>query len=75
MATLRNLAVEIDDWTLENTGPRMQAFCTHMKKTQMEMAIFLGVSITSISRWCNGRHIPDFRTRRTIQNVIEGGAK
>lgn len=71
MAELRGLQVEITDWTLENTGPRMRAFMEVTRKNQMQTAIFLGVAVTTISRWANGWHIPDFRARRTIQNVLE----
>jgi transcriptional regulator with XRE-family HTH domain len=73
MAQIRGTEFELDDWTKENTGPRMRAFLLHTRKSQMAMAIFLGVSVTSVSRWCCGKNVPDFRTRRTIQNVIEGG--
>ena len=71
MAKLKNMDVEISDWTLENTGPRMRAFMELTRKNQLQMAIFLGVAVTTISRWVNQHHIPDFRARRTIQNVLE----
>ena len=71
MAVLKGLNVEITDWTKQNTGPRMIAFMESTRKNQLQMAIFLGVSVTTISRWANGHHIPDFRARRTIQNVLE----
>jgi transcriptional regulator with XRE-family HTH domain len=71
MAKLKDLDVEITDWTKANAGARMKAFLVHVRKNQMQAAIFLGVSVTTISRWCNGHHIPDFRTRRTIQNILE----
>jgi transcriptional regulator with XRE-family HTH domain len=62
----------VTDWNHENTGPRMRAFKEITKKTQQDLAQFLGVSVTSVSRWMNNRNIPDFRTRRTIQNYVEG---
>ena len=71
MAVLKDLNVEITDWTRANTGPRMIAFMESTRKNQMQMAIFLGVSVTTVSRWANGHNIPDFRARRTIQNVLE----
>ena len=71
MAKLKDMEVEIGDWTLTNTGPRMRAFMEVTRKNQLQMAIFLGVAVTTISRWANGHHIPDFRARRTIQNVLE----
>jgi len=71
MAKLKDLDVEMTDWTKQNAGARMRAFMEHTRKNQMQLAIFLGVSVTTISRWCNGHYVPDFRTRRTIQNVLE----
>lgn len=61
----------IDDWTVENTGPRMKEVLKKLRMTQQALAVYLGVSVTSVSRWCNARHIPDFRTRRTIQFTME----
>ena len=71
MAVLKDLNVEITDWTKANAGTRMRAFLEHTRKNHMQMAIFLGVSVTTISRWANGHHIPDFRARRTIQHLLE----
>ena len=71
MAKLRDLDVEVMDWTVENTGPRMRALLAHTRKNQVQLATFLGVSITTVSRWTNGHYIPDFRARRTIQNLLE----
>ena len=71
MAKLKDLNVEIVDWTKQNTGPRMRSFMEVTRKNQLQMAIFLGVSVTTVSRWANGHNIPDFRARRTIQNVLE----
>jgi DNA-binding transcriptional regulator YiaG len=73
MAKLKDLDVEVTDWTKENAPERMRAFMDRTRKNQMQMAIFLGVSVTTISRWANGHHIPDFRARRTIQNLLEAG--
>jgi len=71
MAKLRTLNVEMDDWTPENSGPRMKALMEHTRKNQVQLALFLGVSVTTVSRWSNGHYIPDFRARRTIQNLLE----
>lgn len=71
MARIKDIEYNVTDWTLANTGPRMRAFLKHTHRTHMAAAVFLGVSVTSISRWANGHYIPDFRTRRTIQNILE----
>ena len=71
MAKLRDLDIEVTDWTLKNSGPRMKTLLAHTRKTQVQLATFLGVSVTTISRWVNGHYIPDFRARRTIQNLLE----
>ena len=71
MAKLRELDIHVSDWTVENSGLRMRTFMQHTRKNQMQLAIFLGVSVTTISRWANGHHIPDFRARRTIQHLLE----
>lgn len=74
MADLDGKDVQIDDWTAGptgNTGPRMRAVLKKLRMSQQALAVFLGVSITSVSRWCNGKHQPDFRTRRTIQFTLE----
>ncbi len=74
MAKLRNLDIEITDWDRKNSGPRLTAFMEHTRKNQVQLAAFLGVSVTTISRWRNGHFVPDFRTRPTIQNLLEIGS-
>lgn len=68
----------IDDWTAGpqgNTGPRMREVLKKLRMSQQALAVFLGVSVTSVSRWACGKHIPDFRTRRTIQFTMEREGK
>jgi DNA-binding transcriptional regulator YiaG len=43
----------------------------HTRKNGVQLAAFLGVSVTTVSRWSNGHYVPDFRARRTIQNLLE----
>jgi DNA-binding transcriptional regulator YiaG len=71
MAKLRELDIHVNDWTKANSGPRMKAFMAHTRKNGVQLAAFLGVSVTTVSRWSNGHYVPDFRARRTIQNLLE----
>lgn len=78
MATLDGKEIEINDWTAGpegNTGPRMRAVLKKLRMSQQALAVYLGVSVTSVSRWSRSLHIPDFRTRRTIQFTMEREGK
>jgi transcriptional regulator with XRE-family HTH domain len=72
MALLRGVEFHVTDWSKGNTRARMRTFKSHRQMTQEELACLLGVSVTSVSRWMNGRNVPDSRTRRAIQNYVEG---
>jgi transcriptional regulator with XRE-family HTH domain len=75
MAKIKDLEIEITDWTVKNTPARMAAFLALVRKNKTEAAALLGVSITTISRWANGHYIPDFRARRSIQNIVEAAER
>jgi transcriptional regulator with XRE-family HTH domain len=72
MAKIKSVEFAVNDWTPNNTGDRIKAFRESTGRSQLDLAVFLGVTPTTISRWENGHHVPDFRTRRTIQAVVEG---
>lgn len=54
------------DWTEDNSSVRIKLILTGLRKTQAELAYTLGVSLATVNRWCKGKHIPDFRSRRAL---------
>ena len=54
------------DWNKASTGQRIVDYLALTRQTHMEAAITLGVAVSTVSRWANGKNVPDLRTRRTI---------
>jgi DNA-binding transcriptional regulator YiaG len=75
MVKIRDVDFEITDWTLKNAPARMATFLSLVRKNKTEAAMLLGVSVTTISRWSNGHYVPDFRARRSIQNIVEAAER
>lgn len=61
------------DWTRGNTAKRIVNYLALTRQTQMEAAIALGVTVSTVSRWANGKNVPDLRTRRTIAAAMAKG--
>ena len=61
------------DWNKANTGQRIVDYLALTRQTHMEAAITLGVAVSTVSRWANGKNVPDLRTRRTIAAEMTRG--
>jgi len=70
--------VTVKNWTAANTPIRIRALLAREDATQQTLAVALGVSVSTVARWCgkDNRHVPDMRSRIAIQRMInktEGG--
>lgn len=68
-------SITVKNWTAENTPRRVRAILERDQMTQQEFATVLGVSVSTIARWCGAKNtnVPDQRSRAMIQKVIERG--
>lgn len=69
--------VTVKNWTAENTPKRLRALLAREAMTQQSMAIALGVSVSTVARWCGSgnKHVPDMRSRIAIQRMIYKGGE
>lgn len=67
--------VTVKNWTAENTPKRIRAIMERDDMTQQEFALLLGVSVSTVARWCGAKNknVPDPRSRVMLQRVIERG--
>jgi len=70
--------ITVKNWTAANTPIRIRALLAREDATQQTLAVALGVSVSTVARWCgrDNKHVPDMRSRIAIQRMInktEGG--
>ena len=66
------LGITVKNWTAENTPERVRALLAREGATQQTLAVILGVSVSTVARWCgrDNKHIPDMRSRLAMQRMI-----
>jgi DNA-binding transcriptional regulator YiaG len=70
------IGIEVKNWTVQNTPTRVRAILEREHLTQQELAHVLGVSVSTVARWCTGgKNIPDVRARAAMQRIVEGGKR
>ncbi len=60
--------------TMASWASFIKAFRDSQELSQKDAAELLGVSQPTLSRWESGRQVPDMRTRRRIQRLIDAHA-
>ncbi len=60
--------------TMASWASFIKAFRDEQELSQKDAAALLGVSQPTLSRWESGRQVPDMRTRRRIQRLVDAHA-
>ncbi len=60
--------------TMASWASFIKAFRDNQELSQKDAAKLLGVSQPTLSRWESGRQVPDMRTRRRIQRLVDAHA-
>lgn len=56
-------------WDTATSPPRVKAILAALNRTQAQLADVLGVSFVTVNRWCNGKTIPDRRSRTLLEKL------
>jgi len=56
-------------WTTDNAPARVKAILAALHRTQAQLADVLGVSFATVNRWCNGKTVPDSRSRVMLEKL------
>jgi transcriptional regulator with XRE-family HTH domain len=59
----------LQPWDLTTTPVRVGALLKALNRTQAQLGDVLGLTPVSINRWCNGRSVPDKRSRIMLEKL------
>lgn len=61
-----------DAWNIENSATRVLKVLELAGQTHQELAVHLGISVATVSRWVNSHNLPDPRSRRALKSIYGG---